>query len=63
MNSNFAKLGLREDATKEQVKQAYELRLRKYKSSDYDDDPDYVRKKIAELKTAYNAAYLSLIHI
>ncbi|MEY8298823.1 MAG: hypothetical protein ACLRJC_04575 [Emergencia timonensis] len=57
MNSNFAKLGLREDATKEQVKQAYELRLRKYKSSDYDDDPDYVRKKIAELKTAYNAAY------
>lgn len=57
MNSNFAKLGLREDATKEQVKQAYELRLRKYKSSDYDDDPDYVRKKIAELKIAYDAAY------
>lgn len=57
MNRNFAILGLREDATKEQVKQAYELRLRKYKSSDYDDDPDYVRKKTSELKAAYDAAY------
>ena len=57
MDRNFAILGLREDATKEQVKQAYELRLRKYKSSDYDDDPDYVRRKISELKAAYEAAY------
>ena len=57
MNRNFAILGLSEDATKEQVKQAYDLRVRKYKSSDYDDDPDYVRRKLAELKSAYDAAY------
>lgn len=57
MNRNFAILGLSEDATKEQVKQAYELRAHKYKSSDYDDDPDYVRKKLDELKSAYDAAY------
>lgn len=57
MDRNFALLGLREDATKDEVRQAYELRVRKYRSSDYDDDPDYVRKKISELKNAYEAAY------
>ncbi|MGN0659993.1 MAG: hypothetical protein ACI4LA_10375 [Emergencia sp.] len=57
MNRSFALLGLREDASKDEVKAAYERRLQKYKSSDYEDDPDYVRRKIAELKEAYADAY------
>ncbi|MCI9641013.1 MAG: hypothetical protein HFE72_12960 [Emergencia sp.] len=57
MDRNFALLGLREDATKEQVKAAYAKRLTKYKSADYEDDPEYVRRKIAELNEAYARAY------
>lgn len=57
MNRAFSILGVREDACKEEIKQAYERRLKKYKSDDYADDPEYVRKKIAELKEAYNIAY------
>lgn len=57
MNKYFSLLGLREDAGKDDVKAAYERRVRKYKSSDYDDDPEYVRKKLAELKEAYEQAY------
>lgn len=57
MNRNFALLGLREDATKEQVKAAYERRLAKYHAADYADDPAYAQRKIAELKEAYEKAY------
>ena len=57
MDRNFALLGLREDATKEQVKEAYGRRLAKYKSADYADDPEYVKRKIAELNEAYTKAY------
>lgn len=57
MNKYFSLLGLREDAGKDDVKAAYERRLQKYKSSDYDDDPEYVKKKLAELRVAYEQAY------
>lgn len=57
MNRYFSLLGLREDAGKDDVKAAYERRVQKYRASDYDDDPEYVRKKLAELKTAYEQAY------
>lgn len=57
MNRYFSLLGLREDAGKDDVKAAYERRVQKYKASDYADDPEYVRKKLAELKTAYEQAY------
>lgn len=57
MDRNFALLGLREDATKEQVKEAYGRRLAKYKSADYADDPEYVKRKIADLNEAYTKAY------
>lgn len=57
MNRDFAILGLREDATKAQVKAAYEKRLAKYSSADFADDPEYVRKKSAELASAYRRAY------
>lgn len=57
MDRNFLMLGLKEDATKEQVKAAYARRLVKYKSADYEDDPEYVRRKIAELNAVYEKAY------
>ncbi len=57
MDRYFALLGLREDATKEQVKAAYGQRLAKYKSADYADDPAYVDRKITELNQAYAKAY------
>lgn len=56
MNRAFSVLGVREDACKDEVKQAYEYRIKKYKSADYADDPEYARKKIAELKEAYKIA-------
>lgn len=56
MNRNFALLGLREDADREAIKAAYERRRAKYKSADYSDDPDYVNRKLAELKIAYENA-------
>lgn len=57
MDRSFFVLGLREDATPQQVKTAYEHRLKKYKAGDYTDDPEYAARKIAELKEAYDRAY------
>lgn len=57
MDRNFAILGLHENASKEQVKEAYERRLKKYKTADYADDPEYAVRKIRELKDAYERAY------
>lgn len=56
MDRDFALLGLREGASKEEIRAAYERRLAKYKTADYADDPDYVRRKREELKAAYESA-------
>lgn len=57
MDRSYAILGVKEDATKQQVRDAYERRLKKYKAADYDDEPEYAARKIAELKNAYERAY------
>lgn len=57
MNRDFTILGVREDASKEQVKSAYQRRLARYKSDDYADDPEYVSQKISQLTAAYERAY------
>lgn len=57
MNRDFTILGVREDASKEQVKAAYQQRLARYKSDDYADDPEYVSQKISQLTAAYERAY------
>lgn len=57
MDRSFAILGIREDATKQQVKEAYERRMKKLKTADYADDPEYAARKIAELRQAYDRAY------
>ena len=53
---NLAVLGLKNGAGKDEIKAAYENRLAKYRSADYEDDPEYVKKKIRELTEAYEAA-------
>lgn len=56
MDRNFALLGLSEKATPDQIQKAYERRLKKYQSSDYEDEKEYANRKIRELKAAYAAA-------
>lgn len=46
-------LGVREDATPAQIKAAYEDRLSKLKAADYNDDPEYARKRSREISEAY----------
>lgn len=47
-------LGIREDATQEQIRRAYTTRLSRLKSSDYEDEPEYAMRKMEELQNAYN---------
>lgn len=54
MDYNYTLLGLREDATLEDAKSAYEYWKKKYKATDYDDEPEYARRKIAQLTEAYS---------
>ena len=46
-------LGVRENATKDQIKAAYEQRTKRLKLPDYADDPEYAARKMAELRHAY----------
>lgn len=47
-------LGLREGASRSELKNAYEDRVRKYRTPDYQDEPEYAQRKIREVKYAYN---------
>lgn len=46
-------LGAREGASAQQIKQAYEERVKRLKSPDYADDPEYVERKLREAAEAY----------
>ena len=46
-------LGLREGASQKQIDAAYDERRRKYKSPDYQDEPEYAARKMRELQEAY----------
>ena len=46
-------LGVREDASIQQIKQAYEERVKRLKSPDYADDSEYVSRKLGEAAYAY----------
>ncbi len=46
-------LRLTEEATSEQIKQAYDARMAKLNSDDYKDDPEYVAKKKEQIIEAY----------
>ncbi len=53
----FEILGLNEDATTEEVQEAYERKAAQYSSNVYDEDPKYVKKQLKVLKAAYEEAY------
>lgn len=46
-------LGIREGASAQQIKQAYEERVKRLKSPDYGDDSEYVSRKLGEAAYAY----------
>ena len=46
-------LGVREDASVQQIKQAYEERVKRLKSADYADEPEYASRKLSEAAYAY----------
>ena len=56
MKKCFEILGLGENATKEQVQQAYDRKAARYSNDLYLEDPKYARKKLQELKQAYKEA-------
>lgn len=49
-------LGLHEDANRSQIQEAYSRRSKKYHSKDYDDEPEYAKKKLLLLMEARNIA-------
>lgn len=57
MKQCFEILGLNENATKTQVQEAYDRRATRYSSDLYLEDPKYAKKKLKELKKAYEEAY------
>ena len=52
-NYYYRILGLNENATSKQIKQAYEERIAKLSSADYRDDPFYAEKKKRQATEAY----------
>ncbi len=53
-NKNYYRiLGVRDDATRAQIDKAYKARLARLNSADYADDAEYVKKKKAQAKHAY----------
>lgn len=52
-NYYYRILGVRDDATAQQIKQGYEERVKRLKSPDYADDPEYVDRKLKEAAYAY----------
>lgn len=56
MKDCFRLLGLSDNATKEQVKAAYERKVERFKGADYADEPEYAHRKLTQLKGAYEEA-------
>ena len=52
----FSLLGLHEDASRSQIDAAYRNRTNKYKAADYDDEPEYAKRKLSQLREAYSIA-------
>lgn len=60
MNDPFAVLGVSQNATDEQIREAYRLLARRYQQQiDAGDNTDYARAQMQELDAAYDAVILS----
>ena len=53
MRSDYILLGLQEGATLEEAEQAYRYWKKKYQAADFDDEPEYAKRKIRALGKAY----------
>ena len=58
MKHSFELLGLDETATKEQVLEAYARKKTLYSGSAFEEDPKYVKRKLADLEQAVCEAYI-----
>ena len=56
MSDCFEFLGVSKEATIEEIQKAFEQKANRYQSDFYADDPDYVKKKLKQLKEAYEEA-------
>ena len=56
MKSCYEILGVKEDATLDQIQEAFEQKASRYKGEFYEDDPAYVKRKLKELQEAYSEA-------
>jgi len=57
MKKCFDVLGLDEKATRAQIQEAYDRRVTRYNGDLYAEDPKYVKRKLKELRQAYEEAY------
>lgn len=53
MKNDYILLGLQEGATLEDAKNAYVYWKKKYQAADFDDEPEYAKRKIKALGIAY----------
>ena len=61
MKSCYEILGVKEDATLDQIQEAFERKASRYKGEFYADDPAYVKRKLKELQTAYTEAAVRIV--
>lgn len=61
MKSCYEILGVKEDATLDQIQEAFERKASRYKGEFYADDPAYVKRKLKELQTAYTEAAVMIV--
>lgn len=57
MKQCFDMLGLDEKATREQIQEAYDRKAARYRGDLYAEDPKYAKRKLKELRQAYEEAY------
>lgn len=57
MKQCFEILGLDENATREQIQEAYDRKAARYSGDLYAEDPKYAKRKLKELRQAYEEAY------
>ena len=61
MKDCFEVLGVGKDASIEDIQRAFERKAERYKGDFYAEDPAYAKKKLKELKEAYDAAAIAVL--
>lgn len=61
MKDCFELLGVREDASIEEIQKAFERKAGRYKGDFYAEDPAYAKKKLREVQEAYEEAIVTVL--